>query len=764
MPPTVSITEAQGAPVIPPDVDFGMVLIGASSDSPLPPGQLSPLYSVPAILFGDFGVGDAVDAGMQALTRTDGNPAPPPLAFYRTPATNPGTYQSFDSSGVTGTALVSTLAGSAPLGTYQITARVKDDGNDGAGGEVGTAGIFLEFKLGDGEIAFMPEVALGTAFTIDVDYPDGTFTGAAFQFDVPAAQVTAFIAAAVEARAKTLAHLADLTVHLAADTSAEQIALAASSPPTTAAEAWAVMNLARAAYEAHRPNITVHPGPDPVNVITHLAATDTHTGISLYKEYRIDFNAHLGVALPADQDGLKASFASSASPVTLTNADFLDAAEILMDLYPRRVTITTAGVTPADAPDTVDITGFDYLIVAQSELGFAVSQVAGTVTTTKAWRGTGLSMAFAAGQGTGALLEIGYGQGVHTALNNANLLTATIPNQGTLFTGDTWTVDTLPPQWANADLFVAGDPATGAFAVIAENSQEFGMVVLTEPISSASFATLTAGLNYALSKGKRWTLIARFRDPTPGETDAAYITAFRVFAASNQDDRIHCVVGSFWLTDAFRGYVYLRSGLPAVLARYQGNAVIPGRLGEKIAQHPGFVARGALEGASLVDRAGNLIGHDENHRSGIEGPVGAVGGGLTFFRIPDPDHPGVYVVSAPVMYAAGSKIITKMDRHLANGMQRVASSLAWDEIGGADIWDPATFKLDDSIRNALASKIGTALRDRYGLEFQNAGDPNLVFINPTVTVNAERVTISGALNVRFYGWTYAVQLTFSATR
>lgn len=764
MPGNVSISETRAQPVIPPAVDFGMVVIGFASESPLPAGQVSSLYSSPEILAADYGVGDAVDAATQAITRTNDNAAPPPIAIYPTPATTPGSMGTIDTTLVTGTAIVSNTPGAEPRGTYEVVGRVNDDGNDGAGTEIGVEGIILEFSTSNGR-QFMPTTALGTAFVKAVIFPSGDDTGASFTFSAPPAQVTAFIAAVVEARTKTLAHLADAVAHDAADTSAEQIALAASSPPTTGAEAWPVMNLIRAAYEAHRIQFsTVHNGPDPVNLVTHAAATSIETGIRLYQEFRTDFNAHLGIALAASTAGLKAAFASSASPVVLTNADLLDAGEALLDVYPRKLVFTTSGGTPADVPDTVDITGEDYTGTAQTLLAFALSQIAGTATTTQAWQGTPLTQSFPAGQGVGGILEIGYGQGVHNSADVTNVLTATIPSNGTLKTGDTWSSLTSPPMWGNADLFAAGDPATGAFAAIRANSQEFGRIVISEPVATSNFSTLVAGLNYGLAIGKRWRLTIRFRDPTPGETDAAYVTAFQAFAAANHDDRITCIAGSGRLTDLFRGYVYQRSGLPAVLARWQANSVVPGQLGERLAQHPGFVARGPLENFTLVDENGNLIGHDEMQRGGIDGPVSGFGGGLTFYRTANADVPGTYVSQAPTMYPALSAIITEMDRAVANGIERVAVALSWQSIQGATIYDPVTFKLKESIRNGLQTKIAKAIRDRYSKEFQNADDPNMVHINDTVTVVLSHVTISGTIAVRLYGYTNTITLSFSATR
>lgn len=81
--------------------------------------------------------------------------------------------------------------------------------------------------------------------------------------------------------------------------------------------------------------------------------------------------------------------------------------------FPRTITFTTAGTTPADAPATVVVTGTDINDTAQSET-VTVSQTAATVSTVKAYK-TVKSIVYAAGDGTGATISIGIGSafGLH---------------------------------------------------------------------------------------------------------------------------------------------------------------------------------------------------------------------------------------------------------------------------------------------------------------------------------------------------------------
>lgn len=765
MPGSVTTTEALGQPVIPASADFAVCVIGATTLNPLGsgPGPVSPGYSVPAALAAAWGLGDAVDCATQAIVQTQGNPAPPPVAICQTRVDAVGVRGDLTTSGVTGSAVITRTAGAHPKGTYQPVGRVVDDGNNGDGGIVGQAGIVIQFSPDAGR-SWLPSQALGTAVTLRM-YIGGLETG--IQYDLgPSTTNAAYVALAVELRADLLAHLANVTAHDAADTSAEQVALAASSAPTTVTEATAVVNLCRAAFIEHLDNITAHNGPDIVNVETLAAATTPKEGIDLANSLKAKINAHLGATFAGSATGLLAATATVAAPVTVLAAAMLSGGVALLDANPRRLVFTTAGVTPADAPATVDISG-TVNGEAQTETGLALSQIAGAVTSTKAWDGTGLSVAYAAADGTAATVAIGYGQGVHNSADVTNVITAANATYGTLFTGDTWSESiTTPPMWAATDLYNAGPPATGAFAEIAASSTPFAILAISEPVQASDFATLTAGLNYLATFGKRPALLVRFRNPLPSETDAEYIAAFRVFAAANQDNRIGCVAGNGWLTDAFRGYRYFRSGMPAVLARLQSMAAIPGKLGERIAQHPGFVARGPLENFSLVDDNGNPISqaHDEAVSGGIDGPVNGVGGGITFYYQKRDTLRGTYVSEAPVMYPALSRVLTWMDRRVLNGIETVAETIAWTEIQGADVFDPITFALDQDIADAIQTKIAQAIRLRYASEFQNAADPNLVVINPTVSVDGSQVTISGTVNVRLYGYTNTINLTFAASR
>lgn len=117
----------------------------------------------------------------------------------------------------------------------------------------------------------------------------------------------------------------------------------------------------------------------------------------------VTFSTGSLVAAPA---GLKAATATVASIVTLGPSDLLVAGLAALAAHPRRLTFLTAGGTPADAPATVSITGTFPDGTAASEV-LILSQTAGAVTSGATYASI-VSIVYAAADGTGATIAIGY--------------------------------------------------------------------------------------------------------------------------------------------------------------------------------------------------------------------------------------------------------------------------------------------------------------------------------------------------------------------
>jgi len=767
MPGNAQVVEARGQPLVNTLADFSCALVGYSSDSAVDAGEVSPAYSKAGAAAADMANGDMVDACTQMLAQPYGLTNPPPVLCYTTPATTPGSYGTIDVTGVVGTAVITNDTGTPPTGTYQPWMKVV------AGGLIGVTGMTAYASLDNGRTKKL--VSLGTTLGYAFPSADGWGAGgqAGFSF-APSTTNAAYVTLAVELRADTLAHLANVTAHDAADTSAAQIALAASSVPATVTASTAVVNLVLAALVSHVPNITAHDGPDLV-AYTALAAlsaaTTTKEGIDLAIALKGIINTHEGVALTASTAGLMGATASIASPTTYTAAsNFLAGGVAAMDAQPRRVKITISGSgTPANMADSVTITGFDYADNAQTESGLSLTGL-GTVISTKAFKGTGLSTAYVAADGTAASFQTGYSNGVHNSADVTNTISAADPTYGTLIAGDVFFTSTKPPQWDVADLYTAQSgptDASGALVALAQSPQLVGRVVITEPMAADDFTTIKAGVDYALGLGRHWRIIARFRDPDEGESDAAYIEAFQAFVAACLDSRFTYLAGNGLMSDAFTGRVYLRTFMAAYLARLQSMIAFPGLKGERLAQNAGWVDRGPLEGFSLRDADGNPVGHDEAQRGGIVVAPGApTGGGVACYYQTSPQRQGTYIDNrSTVAYDVGESILTPQDRDVANALEALAVGIMLGYIGGADIvGDGSPRTMDDDIAQALEGQIQKAAKDFYGREFANADDPNLVTVDTTVIVSGANVAVTGEYNAKFYAYGDTFTLTFRARR
>ncbi len=336
----------------------------------------------------------------------------------------------------------------------------------------------------------------------------------------------------------------------------------------------------------------------------------------------------------------------------------------------------------------------------------------------------------------------------------------------TLITGDNWSESkTKAPQWAIADLYTAGSPGTGALMTIAKSATNFGCIAISEPVAAGDIATLSAALDAmkALKASCRPTLIVRFRDQAVGESDATYIAATTTFlTACARDARIVGVAGDGWLTDAFRGYVYSRNGLAEVLARRAGSSIIAGVKGEKVAQSPAWAARGPLLNFSVRDSAGNPVGHDEKVRGGVLGPGAGKGGFLTFYYEGHEAVAGTYIAGAPCLYDIDPTVETWMDNAVSSGIERLLYAVAFTFLQGAAIVVGGV--LDDDARDAMSAAACRAIKDNYQNEIANPNDPNLVTVDPNVTVNGPDITVTWYVNDDLFDYINGIVMTIANAR
>jgi hypothetical protein len=107
----------------------------------------------------------------------------------------------------------------------------------------------------------------------------------------------------------------------------------------------------------------------------------------------------------ADAAGLEAATTVSTSVRTVTS--FLAGGVAALAAYPRNITFTTAGNTPADAPASATITGTDVFGNALTET-VNIAQTATIASGVKCFK-TVTSIAYTVGQGTDATVSIGFG-------------------------------------------------------------------------------------------------------------------------------------------------------------------------------------------------------------------------------------------------------------------------------------------------------------------------------------------------------------------
>lgn len=280
--PSVTIIRKKGQPAVDPGTDFRMCIVGTSSASPVAAGALSSLYYQPGAIAADFGIGDGVDACTQALTATDDNPQPPGLAFLSTlavggltPGVRGATLTQTSTAGSTAT--VTKTTGTHPAGTYEPRVRVADDGNSGAGGTIGVAGIVLEASVNNGR-NWLPTKALGaaTSFTIKIPNPGGSDYDTGITYDLgPSGASKAALYTKVTLLQTTLTgtgHFVDIaaSVHLVADT-IDDVALAAIPAATTDLTAVTLFNACLSYLGIHGANLTYHTIAD-APLATALAA------------------------------------------------------------------------------------------------------------------------------------------------------------------------------------------------------------------------------------------------------------------------------------------------------------------------------------------------------------------------------------------------------------------------------------------------------------------------------------------------------------
>jgi hypothetical protein len=353
-----------------------------------------------------------------------------------------------------------------------------------------------------------------------------------------------------------------------------------------------------------------------------------------------------------------------------------------------------------------------------------------------------LAVAFAAHE---ALLT------AHTIADAVNVVSATAATTGTLAAGDLIKVRTVAPKWAAADLYTAGTPATGAFAAIKTSDTLFGLIYISGPVSASEAATISTALDVLNTAGKRPTVVIQSRRQNVGESEVDWMAAVIADFADFSDDRIVRVDGEALVTDPISARRYLRTWAPALMSR----AVSVSR-----STQPGAPADQPLEGVSLTNSAGTLIGHDEGPGGTASGLDAARGATAKRGETPNTSR-NVYCYHPYVLKPTAGRVFSMQVRRSLSAAQLAAAEVSFASLGSKDFFDTDTLILEPSTQSAIAALIAAPIRIGFAADFQNTNSDTLVVVDPSVTSSNGNVQIFATLNLRPYGYTDAISLKFS---
>jgi hypothetical protein len=113
-------------------------------------------------------------------------------------------------------------------------------------------------------------------------------------------------------------------------------------------------------------------------------------------------------------------------------------------------------------------------------------------------------------------------------------------------------------------------------------------------------------------------------------------------------------------------------------------------------------------------------------------------------------------------------VLTLMDARVTNGMQRELYAVAWQNIQATDVVNAGTqagtYTLDTDVIEAMNHAMRQAIVAKFRNEFANPDDPNLVAVNPVVTISGANVSISVAINDRLFAYTNAISIVLNNIR
>ncbi len=707
--PQINTSDAVGVPPLPStDIPSRVAIIAAAHAGT----QEARARQLTSAILSEYTAGPLVRSGRHVLGSTR-----QPIVTVRCTATNPGTYDTIDVTGVSGTCVPAVNAATVPRDECEAYWIVVD------GCTIGTAGGTYKESTNAGR-SLSGLKKLGTA-----TYLQFSDQGIRVDLDPPSAQVTVFIALATEIRAdlKT-GHFADAVAHNSADATAA--ALITLPAPTTGAEAWAVLNQCRLAWASHLANQTAHDSADIYNTLSAAAADSIQGGITIALELKADINSHLAATYPAAAASLKALTASSVAVQVYDASDLLAAGVLQLNRYPSYITFTTdAAGTPADAPADVVITGTNADTGLADTDTVTVSQIAGTATAAKRFLADDdLLITYGAGGGTGALISIGTTAAAHNSADVTNTISSTSPTRGTLVAGDVIQVSTNAPYPSDAEL-------ADAFEVLAESDLTPGIILLPGRTPVAYGTTISTGLDLLAENGKPCRCIVQARQAN-SETQAELREALETEWDAVEDDRILVCA-----TDALATFVegnVARQRFTGYASQFAVRRVLNSFWETTWKVQPAF------EDVTIVDANGDLVGYDEPRD--VETRLQVV------YRVPNAELGRPTVPSVDKVLAAEADRIKEFRvGQIRDEIARVIEAWGWGQIGtlaSVTVINSTSGTLDENKRQSLERGAAAALAGRAGLALgiSDIEATDLVSINPTVELDGSTVYLDLTVN------------------
>lgn len=472
-----------------------------------------------------------------------------PLITQRCEASNPGTYDTIDVSGVTGTVEPAVDASVVPRDEYEGYWLIV------AGGDIGTTGItYYESNDGGRTLSGLRKLGTGTTFELSTE-------GIKIDLNPPVAELAAYVD---DLRLMTIDHFAEIaaSVHGAAD------ATSGTGIPGTTVNTLALARTCMIALKAAG--------------LLHVV----NTAMSIH-----------GASDTTAQTALTAISISASS----TGQQVLTAA----------------------------------LAYKAAMFGTGTANSGHTIRTTSS---------------------------IHGAADAVNVITAATPTTGTFVAGDIVRSQTFAP-------FPSVDDLAAAFSSLALSDHTPGIVLLPGRTPASYGPTITAGLDLMKANGKPCECIVQARRATSLESQSQLRDALED-EWDDTDKRIH-VCG----TDALCTLTEGSATLAVAKQRFFGFA---SNFTVRRVINPFYETtwrvQPALEGVTLVDANGALVGHDE--------PVDTPTRLQLLYRVPDSQQGRPTVPSIDYCLAGEEdREITLRANLIRDEIERVHNSWAWSQIG-----------------------------------------------------------------------------------